>query len=97
LPQNRCHEIGDAKPEIIDLENSGEETKQMTLGTMFIALVIGMIASLIGGVIGGIAVGGKHIGNQLAAMMGGFFGPIAGIWGVIAGLAALYVMAILGV
>lgn len=69
----------------------------MTLGTLFIMLLVAAIASVIGGIIGGLAVGGKHIGHQLAAMMGGFYGPIAGIWGVIIGLAAWQILAIMGV
>jgi hypothetical protein len=33
---------------------------------------------MVGGVIGGVVVGGKTLGNKLAAVMGGFYGPLAG-------------------
>lgn len=36
-----------------------------------------------GGVIGGVVVGGKTLGNELAALMGGFYGPLAGADGVL--------------
>ena len=54
------------------------------------AFVVGAIASLIGGALGGVAVGGKSLGNELAAMMGGCFGPLAGVAGLIVGLAVLF-------
>lgn len=54
--------------------------------TIVLALIVGAAASLIGGAMGGVAIGGKALGNELAAMMGGFFGPLAVIPGVIVGL-----------
>jgi hypothetical protein len=54
-----------------------------------VAFIVGVIASIAGGAVGGVAVGGKHIGNELAAMMGGFYGPLAGISGLIVGLVVL--------
>ncbi len=62
--------------------NSG----QVTVGTALIALVIAAVAGGIGGAIGGIIVGGKHMGNELAAMMGSFYGPVAAIPGVVLAL-----------
>lgn len=62
--------------------NSG----QVTVGTSLVALVIAAVAGGIGGAIGGIIVGGKHMGNELAAMMGGFYGPVAAIPGVVLAL-----------
>ncbi len=67
----------------------------MTLGTLIIAFLIGTVASIIGGIVGGILVGGKHIGNELAALMGGFYGPVAGVPGVIVGL-AIIMLGVLG-
>jgi hypothetical protein len=61
----------------------------MTIGTMIIALLIGTFASIIGGAIGGMLVGGKHIGNELAALLGGFYGPLAGVPGTIIALILL--------
>jgi hypothetical protein len=64
---------------------------QQTLSyeTVAIALVVATFASIAGGVVGGIAVGGKALGNELAAMLGGFYGPLAGITGIAIGLIAL--------
>lgn len=56
------------------------------IGTLIFAFLVGVAASVIGGMIGGMAVGGKHIGFELAAMMGAFYGPLAGIGGVLLGL-----------
>jgi hypothetical protein len=50
------------------------------------ALVIGIAASVAGGAAGGILTGGKALGNELAALMGGFYGPLAGIGGTVLGL-----------
>jgi hypothetical protein len=52
-----------------------------------------MAASIVGGALGGIAVGGKAIGNELAAMMGGFYGPLAGFTGIALGLIVLALLA----
>jgi hypothetical protein len=54
-----------------------------------VALIVGTAASIVGGALGGIAVGGKDIGNELAAMMGGFYGPLAGVAGMVLGLIVL--------
>jgi hypothetical protein len=54
-----------------------------------VALIVGAAASIIGGALGGIMVGGKAIGNELAAMMGGFYGPLAGVAGIVLGLLVL--------
>ena len=61
----------------------------MTPIAFIIALVVGVIASIIGGAIGAMFVGGRDIGYGLSAMMGSFYGPVAGFAGVIAGLAIL--------
>jgi len=53
------------------------------------ALVAGGVASLIGGAIGGVVVGGKALGNELAALMGGFYGPLGAGPGLIVGLIVL--------
>jgi len=57
-----------------------------------VALIVGTAASIVGGALGGIAVGGKAIGNELAAMMGGFYGPLAGVAGMVLGLIVLAVI-----
>ena len=51
----------------------------MSALTILLVLAVGGAASLIGGALGGVAIGGKALGNELAALMGGFYGPLAGI------------------
>lgn len=54
-----------------------------------LAFIVGLAASVAGGALGGIMIGGKALGNQLAGMMGGFFGPLAGGGGLVLGLVVL--------
>jgi len=61
----------------------------ITIITGIIWYCVAFVAGAIGGAIGGILVGGEHLGKELAAMMGGFFGPIAAAPGVLLGLIAL--------
>ncbi len=68
----------------------------MTVPTLLdagLSLVCGGVGALIGGALGGIATGGKALGNQLAAFMGAFYGPLAGFTGVAAGLVILALIA----
>ena len=53
------------------------------------ALAIGILASLAGGALAGIVIGGKQFGLQLATQMGGLFGLLAGIPGLVIALAAI--------
>jgi hypothetical protein len=61
----------------------------VTAGSAVFALIVGVIASGIGGAGGGLLVGGKAIGNQLAAMLGSFYGPVGALPGLAVGLIAL--------
>ena len=65
---------------VVDALSAG----QVTLGTGLIALAIALVA----GAIGGIIVGGRHMGNELAAMMGSFYGPVAAVPGIVIALIA---------
>lgn len=51
-----------------------------------LVLAVGLVAAVVGGAIGGLLTGAKVIGPQLAALMGVFFGPMAGFVGVALGL-----------
>jgi hypothetical protein len=64
----------------------------LSLVDTVIALAIGIVASVAGGALGGILVGGKALGNELAAMMGSFYGPLAGSGGVALALLALKIL-----
>jgi hypothetical protein len=61
----------------------------LSYATVVITLVVATFASIAGGAVGGIAVGRKALGNELAAMLGGFYGPLAGVAGITIGLIAL--------
>ena len=63
------------------------------LGQMLLAAAIALVASVAGGVLGGLKVGREALGTELAAMMGAFFGPIAGFAGALVGLLALLLLA----
>lgn len=65
---------------------------QITVGTGLVAVIVALIGGAVGGAVGGIIVGGKHLGNELAAMMGSFYGPIAAVPGVILALAIFLVL-----
>ncbi|MBL4682279.1 MAG: hypothetical protein JKY88_16365 [Pseudomonadales bacterium] len=65
-------------------------TGEITLITCVVWSCIAVVIGAIGGAIGGIIVGGKHIGYELAAMMGGFYGPIAVVPGVLLALIILF-------
>ena len=69
----------------MDMLATGEITFMTGLLLFLVALVMGAI----GGAVGGIIVGGKDLGNELAAMMGAFFGPVATAPGAIIGLVLL--------
>jgi hypothetical protein len=56
---------------------------------LFLTFLTGAAASMAGGALSGIAIGGKHLGTHLAALMGAFFGPLAGATGIAAGLLIL--------
>ncbi|MBW8857481.1 hypothetical protein BSZ21_32540 [Bradyrhizobium canariense] len=59
---------------------------------LVVSFILGVVASIGGGVIGGVVVGGKVLGNELAALLGGFYGPLAGVAGAFLGLAILTIV-----
>lgn len=65
------------------------ESGDLSIVVAAVALIAGTAATLVGGAIGGVVVGGKALGNELAAMMGGFYGPLAGVPGIVVGLIVL--------
>lgn len=62
---------------------------EVTAASVVAALFVGLVASGIGGAGGGVLTGGKALGNQLAALMGSFYGPVGVVPGLVAGLIAL--------
>ena len=71
--------------EIINMMMAGD----LTIVTICIWAIVAMIVSAIGGAIGGVILAAEHLGTELAAMMGSFYGPIAALPGVIIGLIVL--------
>jgi hypothetical protein len=61
----------------------------INLATGLIWLAIAIPFAVAGGAIGGILLAGKDLGNQLAAMIGGLFGPAAVIPAAVLGLLVL--------
>jgi hypothetical protein len=62
------------------------------MSTVVLAVIFSALAALGGGAIGGVVTGGKDIGYQLAALMGAFYGPMAGLLGVAVGLGVLLII-----
>jgi hypothetical protein len=61
----------------------------INLITGLVWLAVAAALSVIGGAIGGIILAGKDLGYQLAAMIGGLFGPAGVIPAVLLGLVIL--------
>jgi hypothetical protein len=61
----------------------------ITIATGIVWIAIAASISIIGGAIGGVLLAGKDLGIQLAAMIGGLFGPAAVLPATILGLIAL--------
>ncbi len=61
----------------------------INLMTSLVWLVIAASLSIIGGAIGGILLAGKDLGYELAAMTGGFLGPVGVIPAIFIGLLIL--------
>lgn len=63
---------------------------QLTAATAAILLGIAFVLSVAGGAAAGVALAGKDLGNQLAALMGGMFGPTAVLPAAAIGLIVLW-------
>lgn len=63
--------------------------ENITLISFIWGTMLALIFGIAGGAVGGMIVGGKHIGNGLAALMGAFYGPMATIPGIVIGLLIL--------
>ena len=70
----------------MELFLSHSSAEQISLSTMWSYFLVAILAGLLGGSIGGVLIGAKHMGTQLAALMGAFFGPIAALPGIVIAL-----------
>lgn len=64
----------------------------LTLVTGLVWTLLAALLSLIGGAMAGVALAGKDLGNEVAALMGGMFGPSAAVPAVVAGLFLLHLL-----
>lgn len=62
---------------------------EVTAVSGLIWLLIASVFSIIGGAVAGLVLAGKDLGNDLASMMGGMFGPTAAVPAVLVGLVVL--------
>lgn len=67
-------------------------TGELNVITGLIWLAIVLLLSVAGGAISGVVLAGKDLGNELAAMMGGMFGPTAAIPAAVLGLLVLHLL-----
>lgn len=61
----------------------------ITIATGIVWIAIAASISIVGGAIGGVLLAGKDLGIQLAAMIGGLFGPAAVLPATLLGLIVL--------
>jgi hypothetical protein len=59
---------------------------ELNLTTGFIWFLVATVISMIGGAIGGMLLGGRDIGYEFSALLGGLFGPAGVIPGVVLAL-----------
>ena len=64
----------------------------MTLLAIVGLVALALVLAIVGGALAGIRIGGEHLGKELAAMMGAFYGPVAVLPAVVVGLIFLAVL-----
>lgn len=61
----------------------------ITLSSGIIACLLAVFAGAAGGALSSMVLGGEYMGKELAALMGGFYGPLASLPGVLLALIVL--------
>jgi hypothetical protein len=61
----------------------------MTVLTAVGLVLLGLILAIVGGAVSGMRIGGEYLGQELAAMMGAFFGPASVVPAVALGVVIL--------
>ena len=61
----------------------------MNLLTAIELIILAVLLSIAAGAITGVKIGGEFLGKELAAMMGGFYGPVAALPAVLLGIILL--------
>jgi hypothetical protein len=62
---------------------------RLTAITIAVWTSLSIVLSIAAGAVAGIALGGKDLGNSLAALMGAMYGPVAAVPGILIGLIVL--------
>ena len=62
---------------------------RLTAVTILLWTFVSVVLSIAAGAVSGIALGGKDLGNSLAAAMGAMYGPVAAVPGILVGLIVL--------
>jgi len=62
---------------------------ELTGMTVIIWTCFAFLLSALAGAVSGVTLAGKDLGNELAALMGGMFGPVAATPGILIGLILL--------
>lgn len=73
------------------MEDVMEQVLSGHLGVLTIVIwtALALVLSIAGGALAGMKLAGDSLGNDLAALMGGMFGPTAAVPGVLVGLLVL--------
>jgi uncharacterized membrane protein len=61
----------------------------MNLLTAIELIILAVLLSIAAGALTGVKIGGEFLGKELAAMMGGFYGPVAAVPAVLLGIILL--------
>jgi hypothetical protein len=62
------------------------QTLQTGWGALALWLLVAVALSMAGGALAAMRLAGRDLGNELAALMGAMFGPVAAVPAVLAGL-----------
>jgi hypothetical protein len=62
---------------------------QLTVLTIIVWTILASVVSVGAGAVAGLTLGGKDLGNSLAASMGALYGPLAAAPGILIGLIVL--------
>jgi len=58
----------------------------LTAPSIVLWTLLSLAAAIGGGAMAGVMLGGKDLGNALAALMGAMYGPVAAVPGILVGL-----------
>jgi hypothetical protein len=62
---------------------------RLTAVTVIVWTSLSIVLSIAAGAVAGMALGGKDLGNSLAALMGAMYGPVAAVPGILVGMIVL--------